>query len=236
MEQGGAVMAGAAGVGKTRLAREVTSVLDGWHVAWATATRATSELPLGGVAGLGLADEETPSQGQAGLLSRLAARLAERAGGRPVLLTKHINEQPPPDVVSLYKDGPLPRLELEPLGRQEFGALVSAALGGDIEPGTLHRLWCESAGNVLFLRELVADAVEAGTLVQAGGVWRWSPDGKVGARLAELVADRIGRLEGDRRLLAEVLAVGEPLGAELVQVLIPGPISPRRSGGGRSWL
>ena len=251
MEQGGAVMAGAAGVGKTRLAREVTSVLDGWHVAWATATRATSELPLGGVAGLGLADEETPSQGQAGLLSRLAARLAERAGGRPVLvvvddahlldglsaafvhhlaisgvaavlLTKRINEQPPPDVVSLYKDGTLPRLELEPLGRQEFGALVSAALGGDIEPGTLHRLWCESAGNVLFLRELVADAVEAGTLVQADGVWRWSPDGKVGPRLAELVADRMGRLEGDRRLLAELLAVGEPLGAELVQGLVPG--------------
>src|SRR6266568_3029298 len=94
--------------------------------------------------------------------------------------------------------------QLEPLGRQEFGALVSVALGGDIEPGTLHRLWCESAGNVLFLRELVADAVEAGTLVQADGVWRWSPDGKVGPRLAEL------------------LAVGEPLGAELVQGLVPG--------------
>ena len=251
VERGGAVVAGAAGVGKTRLAREVTSVLDGWHVAWATATRATSDLPLGGVAGLGLGEEETPSHRQAGLLSRLAARLAERAGGRPVLvviddahlldglsaafahhlaisgaaavlLTKRINEQPPPDVVSLYKDGPLPWLELEPLGRQEFGVLVSAALGGDIEPGTLHRLWCESAGNVLFLRELVADAVEAGTLVQAGGLWQWSPDGKVGPRLAELVADRIGRLEGDRRLLAELLAVGEPLGAELVQGLVSG--------------
>jgi DNA-binding CsgD family transcriptional regulator len=248
-ERGGAVVGGAAGVGKTRLAREVSAALPGWHVEWATATRAASDLPLGGVAGLGLADEETPFQGRAGLLSRLTEILAGRSGGRPmlvvvddahlldglsaalvhhlstsgaaaVLVTMRSGEQPPSAVVSLYKDAPLPRLDLEPLGQQDFATLASAALGGDIEPGTLHRLWCDTAGIVLFLRELVADAVEAGTLVRLDGVWRWAPDGKVGPRLAELVADRMGRLEGDRRLLAELLAVGEPLGADLAQKLI----------------
>src|SRR5215468_9180695 len=69
--RGGAVVAGVAGVGKTRLAREVSAALPGWHVAWATASPAACDLPLGGVAGLGLADEETSFQGQAGLLSRL---------------------------------------------------------------------------------------------------------------------------------------------------------------------
>jgi DNA-binding CsgD family transcriptional regulator len=111
-------------------------------------------------------------------------------------------------------------LDLEPLGRQDFATLASATLGGEIEPCTLHRLWSGTAGNVLFLRELVADAVEAGTLVRLDGVWRWAPDGRIGPRLAELVADRMGRLEGDRRLLAELLAVGEPLGAELLQKLV----------------
>ena len=257
--RGGAVVGGAAGVGKTRLAREVSAALPGWHVAWATATPAASGLPFGGVAGLGLADEKTSFQGRASLLSRLTEIHDERSGGRPmlnvvydghlldrlsaalvhhlstsgtaaVLLTMRAGEQPPSDVVSLYKDGPLPRLELEPLGQRDFATLASAALGGDIEPGTLHRLWRDTAGNVLFLRELVADAAVSGTLVQLGGVWKWTPDGSVGPRLAELVADRMGRLEGDRRLLAELLAVGEPLGADLVQKLVQGSISPTRNG------
>ncbi len=250
-ERGGAVVGGAAGVGKTRLAREVSATLPGWHVMRATATRAASDLPLGSVAGLDLADGETPFHGRAGLLSRLTEILVERSGGRPmlvviddaqlldglsaalvhhlsasgaaaVLLTMREGEQPPSDVVSLYKDGPLPRLELEPLGQRDFATLASAALGGDVEPDTLHGLWRDTAGNVLFLRELVADAVEAGTLVRLDGVWRWTPDGRVGPRLAELVADRMGRLEGDRRLLAELLAVGEPLGADLAQELVRG--------------
>jgi len=249
-ERGGAVVGGAAGVGKTRLAREVSSVLIGWHVTWATATRSAADLPLGGVAGLALADDGMSFRGRPGLLSRLTATLVERAGGRQtlvvvddahlldelsaalihhlatssavaVLLTMRTGEQPPSAVVSVYKDGPVPRLELEPLGRPEFCALASAALGGDIEPGTLHRLWSSTAGNVLFLQELVADALEAGTLGQPGGLWRWTPDGTVGPRLAELVADRMGRLEGNRRLLAELLAVGEPLGPDLVQGLVP---------------
>src|SRR6266566_4248590 len=250
-ERGGAVVGGAAGVGKTRLAREASAAWAGWHVAWATATPAASDLPLGSVAGLDLADGETSFHGRAGLLSRLTEILVERSGGRPmlvviddanlldglsaalvhhlsasgaaaVLLTMRAGEQPPSNVVSLYKDGPLPRLELEPLGQQNFATLASTALGGDVEPGTLHQLWCDTAGNVLFLRELVADAVEAGTLVRLDGVWRWTPDGRVGPRLAELVADRMGRLEGDRRLLAELLAVGEPLGADLAQELVRG--------------
>ncbi len=243
-EQGGAVVGGAAGVGKTRLAHEVSSVLTGWHVTWATATQAAADLPLGGVAGLGLADDGMSVRGRPGLLSRLTATLAERAGGREilvvvddahlldelsaafvhhlatshavaVLLTTRTGEQPPSAVVSVFKDGPVPRLELEPLGQPEFRALASTALGGEIEPGTLYRLWSETAGNVLFLRELVADALEAGTLAQLDGLWRWTPDGRVGPRLAELVADRMGRLEGNRRLLAELLAVGEPLAAAL---------------------
>ncbi len=249
-EQGGAVVGGVAGVGKTRLAREVSSVLTGWHVMWATATRAAADLPLGGVAGLGLADDGMSLRGRPGLLSRLTATLVEAAGGRDtlvvvddahlldelsaafvhhlatsravaMLLTIRTGEQPPSAVVSVYKDGQVPRLELEPLGQPEFRALASTALGGEIEPRTLHRLWSDTAGNVLFLRELVADALEAGTLIRLSGLWRWTPDGRVGPRLAELVADRMGRLEGNRRLLAELLAVGEPLGPDLVQGLIP---------------
>jgi hypothetical protein len=63
------------------------------------------------------------------------------SGAAAVLLTQRTNEQPPSAVVSLYKDGPVPWLELDPLGQSEFGALASAALGGEIELDALHRLW-----------------------------------------------------------------------------------------------
>ena len=92
VERGGAVVGRVAGVGKTRLAREASSVLEGWHVRWATATRAASDLPLGGVAGLGLADEGTDLaggtsfRGRTGLLSRLTTTLIERADGRHALV------------------------------------------------------------------------------------------------------------------------------------------------------
>src|SRR5207247_465703 len=69
------------------------------------------------------------------------------SGAAAVLLTMRAGKQPPLDVVSLYKDGPLPRLELEPLGQQDFATLASAALGGDVEPDTLHGLWRDTAGN-----------------------------------------------------------------------------------------
>ncbi len=99
---------------------------------------------------MGLVDAGMSYQGRTGLLSRLTAALVERADGQQmlvvvddahlldelsaalvhqlatsgaaaVLLTMRTGEQPPPAVVSLDKDGPIPRLELEPLRHSEFG-------------------------------------------------------------------------------------------------------------------
>src|SRR5260370_3391815 len=74
-EQGGAVVGGAAGVGKTRLAHEVSSVFTRWPLTWATATRAAADLPPGGVPGLGLSDDGMSLRGRPGLLSRVTANL-----------------------------------------------------------------------------------------------------------------------------------------------------------------
>ncbi|NKQ52856.1 hypothetical protein HFP15_08175 [Amycolatopsis sp. K13G38] len=249
-ERGGAVLGGAAGIGKTRLARAVVSELPGWHVSWASLTAASGALPLGGVAALGLMDGDPVREGRTGLLSRLTELLTAKAAGRPsllvvddahlldelsagfvhhaassaaaaVLLTVRTGEQPPSPVVALYKDGLIPRLELHPLGATDAGTLAAAALGGEVHPATLHALWSQTAGNVLFLRELLADAREAGRLRRIAERWVWQPGGGLGPRLTELVADRIGRLQGPRRRLAEVLAVGEPLGLEVLGRLVP---------------
>lgn len=247
-EHDGAILGGAAGVGKTRLARETARRFPDWSVSWATVSPTAADLPLGGLAGLTLAGGTSASD-PAGLLARLTAALIERARGRPVLvvvddahllddlsatfihqlvtsgaarvlLTVRAGESAPAAILSLSKDRLLPRLELQPLGTIEFGVLVANALGAPATAETLARLWTSTAGNTLFLRELITDAKEAGTLVEANGAWTWRTDGSVGPRLTELIAARMGRLEGGRRLLAELLAVGEPLGPDTLERLV----------------
>jgi DNA-binding CsgD family transcriptional regulator len=87
----GAVLAGAAGVGKTRLADEALRLAEraGMATARATATRAGAALPLGALALLLPPTlESTPgaADDRAALLRRSAAALVERAGGRRLAL------------------------------------------------------------------------------------------------------------------------------------------------------
>ncbi len=75
--QNGTVVAGAAGVGKNRLARVVVATLEDHAVFEAAVTAAGRELPLGGIAGLRLLEGEQQMLGRAGLFSGLTAALLE---------------------------------------------------------------------------------------------------------------------------------------------------------------
>jgi DNA-binding CsgD family transcriptional regulator len=74
-------------------------------------------------------------------------------------------------------------------------------------------------GNVLFLKELVLGALEARVLSDEGGVWRLQGHLPPSARLVELVEGRLAGLAEAERETLEVLALGEPLGVELLQGL-----------------
>lgn len=90
-EHRGIVLAGAAGVGKTRLATEVLERCRkaGLATARVSATRAGASIPLGAFAPL-LPTSRSPQQGAvddaAHLLHMCAASLAQRAAGRPLVL------------------------------------------------------------------------------------------------------------------------------------------------------
>jgi DNA-binding CsgD family transcriptional regulator len=243
----GVVVAGEAGVGKTRLAREVlaTASARGLATRWVVATQAASTIPLGALAQL-LPDlgERTPSQAQ--LLRSAAAALQEQAGSRRlvvgvddahllddssaallhqlaaapkvfVLATLRSGEPVPDPILALWKDGLAERLELQALSRREVEQLVCAVLGGRVDGLTLHRLWTATLGNSLLLRELLLAGREHGELGQRGGVWRWT--GAIGAtsRLGDMVEARLGRLEGAQRAVLELVAAGEPIGPMVVE-------------------
>ena len=237
-DQPGVVVAGRAGVGKTRIVREVVSSLPDHHVELVTATVSASALPFGAFARL--LPDDLVSVEQIDLLTVIGRHLARRADGRPivlvvddvhlldalsaafvhhvataglatVLLTLRSGEPAPDAVVTLHRDAIVARLELQPISRTEFNALVEVALGGPIEGLTLERLWLVTEGNALFVRELMSDALDAGTLRSDHGVWRWTGGIGVAPRLRETVAGRLGDLSEAGRRLVELLSVGEPL-------------------------
>jgi DNA-binding NarL/FixJ family response regulator len=241
------VIAGAAGVGKTRFASEVLHAAEqlGCGTAWATATQAAATIPFGAFAHL----LPVPTPGPAGrldLLRRAGAALRERAGGRRlvlavddahllddssaalvhqlasaatafVVLTVRTGGPTRDPILALWKDGLAEYLELAPLAKAEVERLLAVVLEGPVDGATLLRLWETTRGNALFLRELVDEALERGTLADIGGLWRWTGRVAPGARLSELVQSRIGRLSGAERAALELVAAGEPVGISALE-------------------
>ena len=238
----GVVLAGAAGVGKTRLARCFLerAAAAGCVTAWVQATRSAGAVPFGAFAHL--LPAELGTAGPVNLLGVAGQAVAVRAGdGRLVLgvddahlldassaaLVRYLatsavcfvvvtvrNREPVPDaIVSLWKDGPLERIELQSLAEHEVVALVRSALGGHVDRATLHRLWQASQGNPLYLRELVLGGVDSSVLASVHGVWCWHGASLATPRLTELVESRLGDLSSNERRMLEVVAQAEPLEA-----------------------
>jgi DNA-binding CsgD family transcriptional regulator len=139
-----------------------------------------------------------------------------------VLATVRSGERAPDPVVSLWKDALADRIEVDVLDAAAIEELLVSVLGGPVDAASVRQLVDRCRGNPLFLRELVTGALEAGALVDEGGLWRLRGDLRPTARLVELVALRLGDLTGSERAVLELLTVGEPLEqAELAQLADP---------------
>jgi DNA-binding CsgD family transcriptional regulator len=102
-------------------------------------------------------------------------------------------------------------IRLGPLSRAESAEQVAALAGGPVPPPVVEALYARAEGNPFFTEQLVAAALAG----PAGGVLR-VPAG-LPARLAELLAARAGRCDGDARVVLAGLAVaGRPLTEELL--------------------
>jgi DNA-binding CsgD family transcriptional regulator len=229
----GAVLVGAAGVGKTTLARTVTSSLRA-KVNWAACTETSRGIPLGAFArwvgpspmrdpiALIASARESILAGEntvvgvddAHLLDQLSATLLhqiaiDRAGH--IVATVRSGEPVPDALTSLWKDGYLQRLELQPFTKQQSIALVESVLGGTLEGLSADVMWESSGGNPLFLRHMVEGAIDAGTLSEVSGVWQLRGPTGVSSGLAALLEDRLDHAGTDVVNALRLLALCEPL-------------------------
>jgi DNA-binding CsgD family transcriptional regulator len=243
------VLAGLAGVGKTRLASECLGLAEarGMATARVKGSQAARGLPFGALATL-LPGTNGPVPEPADVLARARDAVVALGCGKPLVLlvddayllddasatlvhqlaaTRSAfviatvrSEAPAPDpVVALWKDELAERIDVEPLSRSSIEAVLTAALEGPVSAAALHELSERSAGNALYLRELVLAGVDSGALTNEDGIWRLSGRLEVSSRLVELIEARLAGVQDPDRKVLEALAFGEPIGVGCLRTL-----------------
>jgi DNA-binding CsgD family transcriptional regulator len=248
----GIVVFGPAGVGKSRIAREAltAAVSRGCEGRWAVGTSSARTLPLGaftawaqsGVTDTvelvrGVIDSMTaaPAGTQVVIgvddvhrldnLSTFVVQQIAQRGAAKLVLTVRDGEPIPAAVKEIWTGGQFDRLDLQPLSLDETTTLLSATLGGSVDPDADQRMWTLTRGNVLYLRNIVEREVADGRLEMQHGYWRWIGDPIVAPGLVELIESRIGDLPAPVADVIDALAVGEPIElASLTRITGPAAI------------
>jgi DNA-binding CsgD family transcriptional regulator len=234
----GMVICGAAGTGKSRLAREALTAATArgcvtHRVVGASSARAVPLAAFTAWAQSGASDAVQLVRGvidaltaaspgttivvgvdDAHLLDDLSTfvvhQLVHRAAAK-VILTIRDREPIPPATQELWTAGQFDRLDLQPLPPAETSMLLSASLGGSVNSHAAQRLWELTRGNVLYLRHIVEQEVADGRLEEQHGCWQWVGDPLVPRGLSDLIESRMGCLPVAVATVMDVLAVGEPI-------------------------
>src|ERR1700744_2088046 len=234
----GIVVYGAAGVGKSRIAREALLAAEshGCEGRLVVGTSSARAVPLGVLSAWAPSGVTDTVQLLRGVIDLLTAASPDAAvvvgvddvhllddlslfvvhqivqrGAAKVVLTVRDGEPIPAAVQEIWKGGRFGRLDLQPLSVDETSTLLSATLGGSVDPDAAQRLWNLTRGNVLYLRTIVDQEVADGRLVKQRGFWRWTGDPTMPPGLVELIESRIGALPTPVCDVVDALAVREPI-------------------------
>lgn len=243
----GIVLSGAAGVGKTRVAREAVAGCGPRSARrhWIVGTASSRSVPLGAFADIasdfgpdplrrvrevldGLIGGAQPAGVVVGvddahLLDDLSAFTVHQLVTRrlaTVIVTIRSGESPPDAIAAIWRDHHLERFELQPLSMAETTRLVEHVLDGPVHSQCAQRLWQYTRGNALYLRHLLDNEVSAGRMERPSGLWLWEGHPELSPTLAELVEARIARAPRPVRDVLDALAVSEPLDTDVLAAVV----------------
>ena len=243
----GAVIVAAAGVGKTRLAREVLARAEasGERTYWIVGTQSARQLPLGAfiasisdtisdpISGVRRVINSLVAQQRQGrvligvddahLLDRLSAHVVHQlaqARGIRLVVTVRAGGEEPDAITALWKDDLLARLDLQPLSAPDTQRVIETMLGGAVDSRSAKRFWKLTGGNALFLRQLLKDQIAAGAVRQAAGVWMWDERVAVSDSIGDMVGRQLSRLAPDVALVVDTLSQYEPLAVDVLCDLV----------------
>lgn len=243
----GVVIVGAAGVGKTRLAREVLARAEasGERTCWIVGTQSARQLPLGAFTASIRDSISDPisdvrriinsfiaqqRQGRlligiddAHLLDALSAHVVHQlaqARGTRLVVTVRTGGDEPDAITALWKDDLLARLDLEPLSAPDIHRMIETTLGGAVDSRSAKRFWKLTGGNALFLRQLLKDQIAAGAIRQVAGVWMWDERVVVSDSIGDMVGRQLSRLTPDVALVVDTLSQYEPLAVDVLCDLV----------------
>ena len=233
----GIVICGAAGVGKSRIAREAleSAASRGCVTHWAVGTSCARTLPLGAFTTWAPSDGTDTVQLVRGVIESLTAaapgatvvgiddvhllddlstfvvhQIVQRSAAK-VVLTVRDGEPISAGTQELWKDGQFDRLDVQPLSADDTTTLLSATLGGSMDSHAASRLWELARGNVLYLHHIVEQEIADGRLKKLHGFWQWIGDPTMPCGLVELIESRIGALPAAAGAVIDALAIGEPI-------------------------
>ena len=230
-------LVGAAGVGKTRLTRELgdgpfrerdrlrvlatasarTIPYGAFAPVLAASTASTTvaaeiiEKVESGHAIVTVDDAHLLDDQSAALILTLALR------GNPIIATARSGEPVPDAIDALWKDDFAIRIDLQALSAAETARLLELALLGPVAPSTAQRFYRTTRGNPLYLRHLLAAARAADAIELRNGVYGWSGAAALDQSLGDLIAGELRGLPDDISGLLETLAVAEPLELRLLE-------------------
>lgn len=238
---GGVALVGGPGFGKTRLAARAVELAQSHGMASTSlrATKSGAAIPFGALAPF-FVDLAVSADASGDLLQRTIDAIALHHGEERIILmvddahelddaslslldqlvqrgcvfivfTVRTGEGSSETIVNMWKDQQILRIEVGPLPRRDLRALAAMAVGGPVDGSTLQSLVEASAGNVLFLRELVQGAIESGALTSELGLWRLNRSLAHSSRLTDLIEHRLTGLAEQERDALEMVALGDPL-------------------------
>ena len=238
--EAGIVLRGEAGVGKSRLLREILASVaaNGADVERVTGLVGNGNVQFGPV--VHLLPEPGLDPSQIDLIWRAVAGMRERAsngvvvlgvddahaldqasatlvhhlmisGAVQVVMTLAAEVSMPAQLASLLAGDGLREMSIERLDKAATRSVVDGALSGRLGDKEFETLWSVSKGLPFVIHEVIEGARETGVLRESGS--RWIAEGSLVAntRLTSIVESRLASLDPDERHGLELLSLAEPI-------------------------